>query len=319
MFTSPSPPSVYRDRRPDLAMQPQNADPFRELVNEFRQALTAAQAHPAPPPAVPSSPVVNPTPYSGAPEGCKGFLLQCSLALEMQAHRFPTERSRIAYIISLLSGRALQWAESAWSLDGPATTSVDDFVEHFAEVFGLPEGDSSAQAQLHALREGKRPVTEYSLQFRTLAAASGWNEAALITAFRQGLEPNLRLQLSTYDDAMGLERFIQLAVRVAHRRDSCLQELRSAPSPVQAPPRWEASSTRSFEPMQVDTVRLTPTKRHRRLTQGLCLYCGASDHIIAQCSTRPPRPVLGTSSPAPSASASSSRRPAVRPPSTSTP
>ncbi|XP_041947343.1 uncharacterized protein LOC121708613 [Alosa sapidissima] len=134
-------------------MQPPNADPFRELVNEFRQALTAALAHPAPPPAVPSSPVVNPTPYSGAPEGCKGFLLQCSLALEMQAHRFPTGRSRIAYIISLLSGRALQWAESVWSLDGPATTlwSVSRKC--------LPEGDSSAQAQLNALRQGKRSVT----------------------------------------------------------------------------------------------------------------------------------------------------------------
>lgn len=37
------------------------------------------------------------------------------------------------------------------------------------------------------------------------SCANGWNEAALITAFRQGLSSNLFI----YDDAMGLENIIQ--------------------------------------------------------------------------------------------------------------
>ncbi|KAJ8270571.1 hypothetical protein GJAV_G00116560 [Gymnothorax javanicus] len=56
-------------------------------------------------------------------------------------------------------------------------------------------------------------------------AASGWNEAALLTTFHQGLDPGLRLYLSAYDDTIGLERFIRLAIRVSHRLESCLQEL----------------------------------------------------------------------------------------------
>ncbi len=55
-------------------------------------------------------------------------------------------------------------------------------------------------------------IKQYSLKFRTLAAASGWNEPSLITAYRQGLNPKLRLQLAAYDDTHGLERFIQLAI-----------------------------------------------------------------------------------------------------------
>ncbi|XP_048059303.1 uncharacterized protein LOC125275953 [Megalobrama amblycephala] len=56
-------------------------------------------------------------------------------------------------------------------------------------------------------------VNEYALQFRTLAASSGWNEQALITSYRQGLDPRVRLHLAAYKDSIGLEGFIQLSIR----------------------------------------------------------------------------------------------------------
>lgn len=94
-------------------------------------------------------------------------------------------------------------------VDASVTASMDNFnVTHFKEVFGLPEGDSSIQAKLHALRQGKSSISGYPLQFCTLASASGWNEASLLTAFWQGLEPSLLLQLFSYKGTMGLERFI---------------------------------------------------------------------------------------------------------------
>uniref|UniRef100_A0A673JVB1 DUF4939 domain-containing protein n=1 Tax=Sinocyclocheilus rhinocerous TaxID=307959 RepID=A0A673JVB1_9TELE len=68
--------------------------------------------------------------FSGEAASCSGFLLQCSLYLEMQPHLFVTERAKVSFIISLLSGRALQWAESPW------IHSLDGFVKHFREVFG---------------------------------------------------------------------------------------------------------------------------------------------------------------------------------------
>ncbi len=44
--------------------------------------------------------------------------------------------------------------------------------------------------------------------------------------------------------------------------------------------------------MQVDSTRLSSSERQRRLTQGLCLYCGAGGHVIAACPIRPPRPMV---------------------------
>lgn len=271
-----------------------------------RTAAGAAAAAPAavpaqpgnlglPPPQLPQvGPMGTPATYSGAPESCNGFLLQCTLALEMQHHRYPTDRAKIAFIITLLSGRALQWAEHVWRQNGPVTNTLDAFLEHFTEVFGLPPGDSSIQEKLHNLRQGRNSISEYTLQFRTLAAASGWNEPALLTAYRQGLEPSLRLHLSAYDDTMGLERFIQLAIRVAHRRESCLSELNPVPrfNPIRRPvgPILEPG----IEPMQIDSVRLTPAERQRRLAQRLCLYCGAGGHVLTACPIRPPRPMVST-------------------------
>lgn len=95
-------------------MSTSQLDQFQMLVDLLHRSLTnpSTTTVTAPitslPPAIVASPMANPVPYSGSTEECNGFLLQCSLALEMQPQRFPMERAKIAFIISLLKGRALQ-------------------------------------------------------------------------------------------------------------------------------------------------------------------------------------------------------------------
>lgn len=55
----------------------------------------------------------------------------------------------------------------------------------------------------------------------------------------------------------------------------------------------------TMKPMQTDSYRLTPAERQRRLTQGLCLYCGSSGHMILACPLRPPRPMVSCIKPFP--------------------
>ncbi len=75
--------------------------------------------------------------------------------------------------------------------------------------------------QLLRLRQGTSSTHEYTLQFRTLAATCGWNEAALIGVYRQGLDTNIRTQMAIFDDAVGLESFMQKANRIAQRLSTC--------------------------------------------------------------------------------------------------
>ncbi len=135
------------------------------------------------------------------------------------------------------------------------------------------------------------PIHQYSIKFRTLAAASRWNEPSLLTAFRQGLNSRLRLQLTAFDDTYGLEKLIQLAIRCSNRLQSCSVESSVA---IATPPIRQPEISDPPEPMQTDCNRLSSTERRRRLTEGLCLYCGASDHKILECPLRPPRALVST-------------------------
>ncbi len=98
-------------------------------------------------------PMVNPVTYSGSADDCNGFFLQCSLALKMQLHRSPAEKAKISFIMSLLTGRAPQWAESMWKQNGLVTQSLYAFIADFHEVFGRPVGDASVCKQLYQEKE----------------------------------------------------------------------------------------------------------------------------------------------------------------------
>ncbi|KAK3530862.1 hypothetical protein QTP70_003635 [Hemibagrus guttatus] len=157
-------------------------------------------------------------------------------------------------------------------------------------------GVREALLGLCKLRKGKLMVTEYAIQFRTLAAKSGWNEQALLAAYRQGLSPQVRFHLAAHKDAIGLERLIQLSIRVATRMQSCVHRSQDQLHPYNRRDRPEPVSPPepAPEPMQLETTHLNPAERQRRLTQSLCLYCGDTGHALPVCPICPPQPMVNT-------------------------
>ncbi len=206
----------------------------------------------------------------------------------MQPRAFPTERSKIAFMITLLTGRALQWAESRWNSDSPVTHTLDAFTTHVREVFGQANSELSVQDRLFRLSQGRSSVWNYYLQFRTLAASSGWNETTLITAFRRGLNPRVRQQMAIFDDTVGLETFVSKAVRISQHLTACEEDM------PPAPPLSVTSPAPAPEPMQISSNPLTRIERERRINSRLCLYCGEGSHVLQTCPVRPPRPAVST-------------------------
>ena len=89
-----------------------------------------------------------------------------------------------------------------------------EFTQHFREVFDHKDDGRSAGDQLLALRQGSQSAADYALHFRTLAATSGWNDAALLAVFHQGLNADLKSELACREGTADLEQFLQLAVRL---------------------------------------------------------------------------------------------------------
>lgn len=79
----------------------------------------------------------------------------------MLAHLYASDRVKTTFIISLLMGRVLQWVETIWTQAGTVTQSLDNFINHFHEVFGKPVGDTSVGEQLYHLCQGKMSINDY--------------------------------------------------------------------------------------------------------------------------------------------------------------
>uniref|UniRef100_A0A8C1GDW5 ribonuclease H n=1 Tax=Cyprinus carpio TaxID=7962 RepID=A0A8C1GDW5_CYPCA len=87
---------------------------------------------------------------------------------------------------------------------------------------------------------------------------------------------------------MGLEKFMQQALRVDQRSQVCYREI---PNQVFTPHMnlTEQVETQGVERMQVETSRLSQAERKRRYELKLCLYCGNPGHFLRLCPSRPPR------------------------------
>ncbi|KAI4877575.1 hypothetical protein NFI96_004650 [Prochilodus magdalenae] len=57
-------------------------------------------------------------------------------------------------------------------------------------------------------------VVDYALDFRTVTARSGWNNPALLTVFRKGLNPDICRELACQDDGLMPDELISLTIRL---------------------------------------------------------------------------------------------------------
>ncbi|KAF0045774.1 hypothetical protein F2P81_002303 [Scophthalmus maximus] len=167
---------------------------LNQLTARLTDIQTVPQAAPSalgspPPAAIPTrEPWVSPLKrYDGHLRQCKTFLLQCGPVFDLQSLMYSTEKTKIAYLISLLRGEALEWASVHWRRQDPVTSTYANFTQEMSKVFDHPVQGKDAARRLFSLRQGSQSVAEYSIEFRTLVAESGWNEAALLSVFVHGL------------------------------------------------------------------------------------------------------------------------------------
>ena len=113
------------------------------------------------------------------------------------------------------------------------------------------QGKEAAKRWLN-LRQGPVSVAEYSVDFRVLAAESGWGEEALQSVFVHGLSNVLKDELAARDSAASLDELILLAIRLDNRLRERRREKWGCPQapPFHALPR----ATTSVGPIQTTPV-----------------------------------------------------------------
>lgn len=256
-------------------------DQVRREVSQPRQPLEA-EPH-----------ATSPPPYDGDPNSCRAFLSQCSLVFALQPRRYATEQTRVAFCITLLTGRAREWGTAVWDARAPCCQSFDAFRREMEKLFDRSVQGDAAAARLVRLVQDRHSVTDYSIRFKTLATACGWNDSALRAQFVDGLNDEIQDEIATHDLPSSLDDIIELALKVEarmllrqHRRTLRHRVLQNESASSTTP--TSLSSLTEAEPMQLGRMRLSQKERERRLLNSLCLYCGKSGHFAKGCPLKDP-------------------------------
>jgi hypothetical protein len=238
--------------------------------------------------------VATPEKFNGHSKDLKNFIASVENAMLLQPSRFPSDHIKILYIGTLLTGDALTWFRTLAATPGATPSSISEFWTLLSANFGDPCAEWTARSKLKALRQGKQSCVTYTTKFKQLGLESGYNTLALLQLYHDGLNDSIKDALAqTASVPEDLEAYTQLCIRIDNRQFtrrmekgiSTPSQVAMSGSPLLPGQTLPAGPT----PMQLDTIQfhpkgqLTSEEKQRRMTQGLCLYCGLAGHLAKTC------------------------------------
>ena len=294
---------------PSIQFYGQTIHEFRDTVQALTDRITQLE-NTAPAPSPTSTPKLPPFRFGGDRDKFRGFINQCRLYFDANSSQFPTDRSKVLCIIMLLTHKAIAWASPLIETGDARLNNLEDFLGAMSQMFDDPNRSATAEAALLALRQGRRPVTEYAMDFKRWSVDTNWNDAAKLSFFKKGLCSSLKDELARAEAPLELDAFINHCIRVdtrlAERRQERWATLNyttkqalssSAPTSKEFPKRIYKES--ESEPMQIDSIlkRENIDRKEHRLRENLCLYCGRADHFLINCPKRPRKLVAAITDP----------------------
>lgn len=223
----PPPNSIVPDREspasgieavgPTGVTDNQVQDPFDRMARAIAETLTTFAANR--PPLLPTQSELEidasgKGPSARTPDRFDGtrasalrvWLTQLTLIFLNHPGRFRSDRSKVLFAGSYLSGVASDWFQPIIEegSTNPDRKLLDDwnlFVDRITAVFGDPNAEATAEHNLSMLQmRDTENIAEYITRFRTEAARVNWDDAALKFRFRRGLCSRILDDLSKVPD-----------------------------------------------------------------------------------------------------------------------
>lgn len=95
-----------------------------------------------------------PVKFDGSVDRCHSFLWQCNNFFAHQPDVYHDEATKCAFLLSLLTRRALDWASTVWDLQ--VKTSFTYFTGLIQDFFKYPAGERDISVHLLELRQGSK-------------------------------------------------------------------------------------------------------------------------------------------------------------------
>jgi hypothetical protein len=244
------------------------------------QAAPSPTPDPLPPNPEPRRPAVPlPERFDGTRSQLRGFLIQLSAYFSFSAYHY-TDAEKVTLLGTVLSGPALAWFATLETTSPALLTSFEGTLQELRANFDDPHRQETARQGIRLLRQGSRSVTDYSVDFRRLAADAQWSDDALLDHYCRGLSTGVRdmmALMATFPTtlAQAIEMATRCGLRIAERR---LERSTYAPSDRPTQPGQYPSGPRGH---------LSAEEKARRFQENLCLYCGEAGHRALACPISP--------------------------------
>jgi hypothetical protein len=156
------------------------------------------------------------------------FLSQVSLVFLTRPARYNTERKKVLFAASYLSGPASAWFVPFSDVTKPSPLWLDNYVlftEELQRLFGDPNYIATAERNLRRLRMREdSSIATYNTKFESYATDLAWNDSALYSHYKHGLAERIQDDLLHHPKPQTLTQLKELAVDIDNRHHERLQE-----------------------------------------------------------------------------------------------
>jgi hypothetical protein len=227
-------------------------------------------------------------------------MVQLRLKLS-EENSFPTEQAKMRYTIGHLTGPALDQVVPNVTATGITFANVEAMIQTLERAFDDPDRKGTAQRKLEGLKQTNKDFATYYAEFQCYVAELDWNESAKKAQLRRGLSNELKDALILMDEPEDIDAFVILLQKLDSRIRARRAERPHNPSATAIPsktlkpavatttlaPHPTSTNSGHYGPAPMDLSagrrRLTEAEKLHRLRSGLCLYCGGSGHMAANC------------------------------------
>ena len=248
---------------------------------------------------------------------CSTFVSQVRHYLRTNILLYPTDDSRINFVVGYLRDDAYRWIEPHLETRPiQYFLNFETFIVALLAAKGDPDIINTYTRKIEALKQ-TASASSYATEFFRLSAYLAWNDAALMVQFKRGLKPEIKDALALREiDPVSTQQLSDIAIRLDNRlferreekkhegkpsnpqsnsnqsrSSSTVTRTSTAPSNNAQASKTTSTTTTSTgpAPMDLDAARskkhkaLTPQEREYRLKNNLCLYCGEGGHRAGQC------------------------------------